>query len=79
MHPQANGGTITFLEWTADKGLTETIKPFTTLDDLFSHCLNSGTHGHIEEVLINGHDGAGRPRQVTLTFRSATQPLGTSK
>jgi hypothetical protein len=79
MHPQANGSTITFLEWTADRGLTETIEPFTTLDDLFSHCLSSGTHGHIEEVFINGHDGAGRPRQVTLTFRSAPQPLETSK
>jgi hypothetical protein len=78
MPAQANGDTITFLEWTADKGLIETRELFTTLNDLFSHCLSSGTRGHIEEVFINGYDEVGRPRQVTLTFRSALQPLGTT-
>ncbi len=74
MRPHAHSGLITFLEWTADKGLTETTASFETLDDLFAQCLRSGMHGHIEEVVIVGQDELGRPRQVTLTFRSATQP-----
>lgn len=74
MRPHANSGLITFLEWAVDKGLTETTAGFETLDELFAQCLSSGTRGHIEEVVISGQDELGRPRQVTLTFRSATQP-----
>lgn len=74
MNAQATGGKVTFFEWTADRGLVETVERFRSLDDLFAQCLASGQYGYIEEVLIAGLDATGATREVTLTFRSVMQP-----
>jgi hypothetical protein len=72
---QSSGGKVVFFAWTDDRGLVETVKTFRSLDELFAHCLSSGAHGYVEEVLINGVDEKGVAREVALTFRSVSQPL----
>jgi hypothetical protein len=74
MQPHASGGKITFFQWTTNRGLVETIETFQSLDDLFRRCLDSGARGYVEDVTIAGFDQSGVRRQVTLTFRSVTQP-----
>ena len=75
MPARATGGTVVYLQWTPDAGLTQTSAPFTSLDELFAMCLASGSKGHVEEVFIQGSDPDGYTRQVTLVFRSASRPL----
>ena len=74
MPAQSKGGTVVYLQWTAEGGLTQTSVPFTSLDELFELCLASGTQGHVEEIFIQGADRDGYARQVTLTFRAASRP-----
>ena len=78
MELQASGGKVIFFAWTDDRGLVETVKTFRTLDELFALCLNSGTQGYVEEVLITGIDEKGVTREVALTFRSVSQPIPVS-
>ena len=75
MPSQAKGGTVVYMQWTPEEGLTQTSVPFTSLDELFDLCLASGTRGHVEEILILGDDPDGYGRQVTLTFRAASRPV----
>ena len=72
---RSSGGKVIFFEWTADRGLVETVKAFESLDELFAYCLSSGVHGYVEEILIMGIDEKGQPREVALTFRSVSQVL----
>lgn len=74
----SSGGQVVFFAWTDDQGLVETVKDFRSLDELFAHCLNSGGPGYVEEVRIKGVDEKGVTREVSLTFRSVSQPLATS-
>ena len=76
MPTQAQGGTVVYLQWTPDRGLTQTRTAFTSLDELFALCLDSGSgsKGHVEEIFIHGTDAEGHGRQVTLTFRAAARP-----
>jgi len=77
MAAHSTGGIVTFFAWKPDRGLVETVKAYQSLDDLFTHCLSSGQQGYVEEVLIAGVDEQGIQREVTLTFRSVTQPQST--
>lgn len=74
MPARARGGTVVYMQWTADGGLTQTRIQFSSLDELFELCLSSGAIGHVEEILIRGSDDDDVERQVTLTFRAASQP-----
>lgn len=71
----ASGGRVVFFAWTDDRGLVETTREYKSLDELFAHCLDSGGHGYVEEVLITGTDEKGVAREVALTFRSVSQVL----
>jgi hypothetical protein len=70
----STGGTVVYLQWTAEGGLTQTSVAFTSLNELFELCLASGAQGHVEEIFIQGSDQEGYTRQVTLTFRAASRP-----
>lgn len=74
MPAHSHGGTVVYLQWTPEGGLTQTSTPFTSLDELFELCLASGAKGHVEEIFIKGSDDDGYSRQVTLTFRAASRP-----
>lgn len=74
----SSGGQVVFFAWTDDRGLVETVKDFQSLDELFAQCLSSGAQGYVEEVRITGVDEKGVAREVSLTFRSVSQPLATS-
>jgi len=74
MAAHSKGGTVIYLQWTPEEGLTQTSASFTSLDELFELCLASGSKGHVEEILIHGADQDGYARQVTLTFRAASRP-----
>lgn len=74
MPAQAKGGTVVYLQWTPEGGITQRRAEFTSLDELLQLCLESGSDGHVEEIFILGADQNGNTRQVTLTFRAASQP-----
>ena len=74
MPAQAKGGTVVFLQWTPEGGITQRRADFTSLDELLELCLESGNNGHVEEIFILGADRNGQSRQVTLTFRAASRP-----
>ena len=74
MPARSHGGTVVFLHWTPEGGLTQTSASFSSLDEMFELCLSSGSRGHVEEIFIRGSDEDGFARQVTLTFRAASRP-----
>lgn len=74
MPARTTGGTVVYMQWSPEGGLTQTGVSFQSLDQLFELCLASGSHGHVEEIHIRGSDHEGSARQVTLTFRSASLP-----
>ena len=76
MSTQAHGGTVIYMSWTPQRGLAQTSAAFSSLDELFALCLDSGSgsKGHVEEIYIHGADAEGHARQVTLTFRAASRP-----
>ncbi len=75
MPARTKGGTVVYLQWTPEGGLTQRSASFASLDELFELCLASGSQGHVEEILIQGSDRDGFARQVTLTFRAASRPI----
>jgi len=75
MPAKTKGGTVVYLQWTPEGGLTQTSAQFASLDELFELCLASGVQGHVEEIFIYGDDQDGYARQVTLTFRAASRPI----
>jgi len=64
------------MNWTPQRGLVQTSTAFSSLDELFALCLDSGSgsKGHVEEITIHGADAEAHARQVTLTFRAASRP-----
>ncbi|HLF27237.1 MAG TPA: hypothetical protein VJG32_12950 [Anaerolineae bacterium] len=74
MPARSRGGTVVYLQWTPEGGLSQTSATFSSLDELFELCLASGVKGHVEEIFIQGADQDGYTRQVTLTFRAASRP-----
>jgi len=74
MPARSDGGTVIYLQWSLEGGLTQTSAAFSTLDELFELCLASGSRGHVEEVHIRGMDHDGYARQVTLSFRATSWP-----
>jgi hypothetical protein len=74
MPAHATSGTVIYLLWTPEGGLSQTSATFASLDELFDLCLASGSKGHVEEIFIQGADPEGYTRQVTLTFRAASRP-----
>lgn len=72
MSPKVQNGTVIFRRWNTCTGLDETTVPFSSLDDLFTLCLQSDDSLLVDRVLIEGRDASGARRTVTLTFQSAT-------
>ncbi|MBI5932017.1 MAG: hypothetical protein HY862_22100 [Chloroflexi bacterium] len=65
-------GTIVFRKWDENTGLTETIKEFATLEDLFRLCLEARDPLLVDRVQIRGTDASGESRKLTLVFQSIT-------
>jgi len=74
MPARSQGGSVVYLHWSPEGGLTQSAADFSSLDELFDLCLASGSRGHVEEIFIRGSDQDGYTRQVTLTFRAASRP-----
>jgi len=74
MPAHSHGGTVVYLSWTPEEGLTQSSVPFQSLDELFELCLASGSQGHVEEIILRGDDRNGTARLITLTFRAASRP-----
>lgn len=72
MSPKVQSGTVIFRRWNVRTGLDETSTPFSSLDDLFTLCLQTDDSLLVDRVLIEGRDASGALRTVTLTFQSVT-------
>jgi len=72
MTTQAIGGTIVFHIWNASRQLVETEETFTSLNELFAHCLPLSDEKLVDRVIIHGLDDNGDPRRLTLVFESVT-------
>lgn len=65
-------GQVIFRRWDKDSGLDETATQFTSLDELFSLCLQANDPLLVDRVIIEGTDEEGERRVVTLVFQSVT-------
>ncbi len=72
MTSKVQSGIVIFRRWNKRTGLDETSVPFSSLDDLFTLCLQSNDSLLVDRVLIEGRDASGTNRTVTLTFQSVT-------
>ena len=71
MHAKVTEGTIVLRQWNR-AGLTETSKSFTTLDELYMHCLSTTDPEVVDRIVIEGQDEHGQPRVLTFVFQSIT-------
>jgi hypothetical protein len=65
-------GTVIFRRWNKQTGLDETEETFATLTTLFELCLQADDALLVDRVTIEGRDGEGSLRTVTLVFQSVT-------
>ncbi len=72
MAPKVQQGTVVLRRWDDRDGLHETTAAFTTMDDLFSLCLQTRDPLLVDRVIIQGVDMNGMPQTVTLVFQSVT-------
>jgi hypothetical protein len=71
MPPKVVNGTLIFRQW-AHTGLLETSKSFTSLDELYAHCLEAADPEIVDRIVIQGLDADGHPRVLTFVFQSIT-------
>ncbi|MBL8055980.1 MAG: hypothetical protein JNK29_04745 [Anaerolineales bacterium] len=69
---QVTAGSIILRQWDRAYGLRETAEPFTSLNELYAHCLAVDAPEVIDRIIIQGHDAAGQLRVVTFVFQSIT-------
>lgn len=76
MESKVEQGQIVFRRWDDHEGLSETIKSFNSLDELFSLCLQTRDPLLVDRVYIQGKDGKGQAQKLTLVFQSITVSEG---
>lgn len=69
-------GQIVFRQWDDGEGLSETIREFRTLEELFHFCLAAHDPLLVDRIYIRGTDPDGNPRKLTLVFQSITVSEG---
>lgn len=72
MTAKVDKGVVIFRRWDRHSGLDETSASFSTLDDLFTLCLQANDPLLVDRVTIQGQDEDGVQRVVTLVFQSVT-------
>ena len=70
--PQVTSGQVIFRQWAKSAGLHEITQRFESMNDLFASYLQVKDPKPVDRIIIDGRDGQGRPRVVTLTFQSMT-------
>ncbi|MGQ0603761.1 MAG: hypothetical protein ACT4QE_18935 [Anaerolineales bacterium] len=71
-HPQLQAGEIVLREWNRQTGLSETVLPFSTLDELFTLCLSVAAPEMLDRIVLRGIDHEHAPRTVAFEFQSIT-------
>jgi hypothetical protein len=74
MASQFKSGTVIFRHWDSRDGLNEVARTFSSLDELFSLCLQTDNTLLVDRIIMEGQDGKGGAHTVTLVFQSATVP-----
>ncbi|HEX3054379.1 MAG TPA: hypothetical protein VHP83_27230 [Aggregatilineaceae bacterium] len=72
MPSKVQHGTVIFRRWDRHSGLDETSASFSSLNDLFTLCLQANDPLLVDRVMIEGEDETGAKRIVTLVFQSVT-------
>jgi hypothetical protein len=72
MNAQFKQGNVIFRHWNKEDGLNEISKTFHSMNDLFSLCLQTDNTLLVDRVVIEGADGDGAARTVTLVFLSTS-------
>ncbi len=72
MAAKVNDGTVIFHHWDPVRGLVEQEIAFDSIDDLFLRCLEIQPGETVDRVVLDGVDGNGAQRRLTLAFQSAT-------
>ena len=69
--PQTLGGKLILRQW-GQTGLVETLKSFSSLEELYALCMKAPASQIVDHIIIQGEDANGRPREVTFVFQSIT-------
>ena len=72
MKPKVLEGRLILRHWDQNAGLTETPQVFSSLDELYAHCLATGDPHLVDRIVIEGQDGTGESRVLTFVFQSIT-------
>lgn len=72
MKPKVVEGRIVLRHWDRTSGLTETPQVFSSLDELYAHCLAATDPHLVDRIVIQGEDENGEPRLLTFVFQSIT-------
>ncbi len=65
-------GMVVFRHWDTADGLSEIVREFSNLNDLYAQCLQKNDALLVDRIIIDGLDDDGAPRTVTLVFQSVT-------
>ena len=69
--PKVLEGKLVMRQW-GQTGLIETLKSFSSLDELYSLCVMTPDPQIVDHIIIQGKDENGRPRELTFVFQSIT-------
>jgi hypothetical protein len=72
MTAKVTEGTIIFRTWDTSRRLVEIEDVFTSLDELFAHCLPLSSEKLVDHIIIHGLDDNGNPRRLIFVFESVT-------
>ena len=72
MSPKVLEGKIVLRHWDRNSGLTETPQVFSSLDELYAHCLATTDPHLVDRIVIQGEDENGESRVLTFVFQSIT-------
>lgn len=72
MDPKVLEGKIVLRHWDRKSGLTETHQVFSSLDELYAHCLSATDPHLVDRIVIQGKDENGELRVLTFVFQSIT-------
>ncbi len=69
--PKVLEGKLVMRQW-GQTGLIETLKSFSSLDELYALCVMTPDPQIVDHIIIQGKDENGRPRELTFVFQSIT-------
>lgn len=72
MGPEVTEGTVILRKWDRNVGLTENMRAFHSLDELYAICLATDAPEVLDRIVIQGRDANGQPRVLSFTFQSIT-------